>query len=65
MPKGVRGIVYDELDNVFKNRPMALPASNLEQSVIYSNINELNEPNKVSDVMMHQCYYSYHSLLCH
>ena len=65
MPKGARGIVYNELDNVFKNRPMTPPASNLEQSVIYSNIKAPTEPNKVSDVMMHQCYYSYNFLLCH
>ena len=65
MPKGARGIVYDELFNVSKNRPMAPTASNLEQSVIYSNIKAPNEPNKVSDVIMHQCYYSYHFLLCH
>ena len=37
---------------------MVLPTSNLEQSVIYSDIEALTDPNKVSHVIMHQCCYS-------
>ena len=64
-PKGAGGIIYAKLGNVPKNRPMVPPTSNLEQPVIYSDIEAPTEPNKVSNVIIHQCYYSYHSLLCH
>ena len=36
--RGVRNIVYAELGNVSKYRPMTPPTSNSEQSVIYSDI---------------------------
>ena len=36
--RGVRNIVYAELANVPKYRPMTPPTSNLEQSVIYTDI---------------------------
>ena len=47
MPKGAGNIVYDELDNVPKNRPMTPPTSNLKQSVIYSDIKAPTDSSKV------------------
>ena len=46
------------------NKPMAPPRSNIEQSVIYSDIKASADPNKVSHVMIYQCCYGYYSLLC-
>ena len=63
MPKGAGGIIYTELGNVPKNRLMTPPISNLEQSVIYTDIKAPTDPNKVSQVMIYQCCYSYHFLL--
>ena len=47
MPKGAGNIIYDELDNVPKNKPMVPPTSNLEHSVIYSDIKAPTDPIKV------------------
>ena len=46
-PRGARSIVYDELDNIPKNRPMTPPTLNLKESVIYSDIKAPTDPNKV------------------
>ena len=50
-PKGAGGIIYAELGNVPKNRPMAPPILITEQSVIYSDIKASTDPNKVSNVI--------------
>ena len=63
MPKGAGGIIYTELGSAPRNRPIALPTSNLKQSVIYSDIKAPTDLNKVSQVMIYQCCYSYHFLL--
>ena len=47
MPKGAGNIVYDELDNAPKNKPMTPPTSNLKQSVIYSDIKAPTDFSKV------------------
>ena len=47
MPKGAGRIMYDELGSVPKNKWMTLPRSNLEQSVIYSDIKAPTDSSKV------------------
>ena len=47
MPKGAENIVYDELDNVPKNRPMTPSTSILKQSVIYTDIKAQTDSSKV------------------
>ena len=47
-PKGAGGIIYAELGNATKNRPMVPPPSITEQSVVYSDIKAPTDPNKVS-----------------